>query len=72
MYISKWLSYFSHTISIFVIITFLLKNSLAFMTLVLALGILGFNIYSLLHRLINPDPREFNKKASVPPVRRID
>ena len=72
MYLGKWLTFFAHTFSIITIFTLLIKDSLTFLTLALALGILGYNIYSILHKLINPDPREFKKKIQVVPNKRLD
>ena len=72
MYLGKWQTIFAHTSSIVTIVTLLLKNSLTFLTLALALGILAFNIYSIVNSLVNSDTREFKKKVAVAPIKRMD
>jgi len=72
MQLGKWQTIFAHSSSIFTIITLLLKSSLSFITMVLALGIFGYNIYSILNAFINSNSPEFKKKAPVAPVRRVD
>ena len=72
MHLGKWQIIFIHTSSLFLIVTFLLNNALSSLTLVLALAILGYNIYSILNAFVNSKQQEFRRKAPEAPVKRLD